>query len=62
MGSLLSENRGAKYLLCVIDVFTKYFWLKHLKDEKAEIVFHGFIKVANKYKCKSNKLWVNLRK
>ena len=24
MGSLSSKNRGVKYLLCVIDVFTKY--------------------------------------
>ena len=24
MGSLFSKNRGVKYLLCVINVFTKY--------------------------------------
>ena len=27
MESLYSKNRGIKYLLCVIDVFTKYAWL-----------------------------------
>ena len=27
MGSLSSSNRGFKYLLCVLDVFTKYAWL-----------------------------------
>ena len=35
MGSLSSKNWGAKYLLCVIDVFTKYAWVKRLKDKKS---------------------------
>ena len=26
MGSLSSKNKNVKYLLCVIDVFTKYVW------------------------------------
>ena len=34
MGSLSSENRAVKYLLCAIDVFTKYAWVKPLKDKK----------------------------
>ena len=34
MGILSSFNRGVKYLLCVIDVFTKYTWFKALKDKK----------------------------
>ena len=33
MGSLFSENRNVKYLLCVIDVFVKYAWIKPLKDK-----------------------------
>ena len=28
MWSLSSKNRGVKFLLCAIDVFTKYPWLK----------------------------------
>ena len=28
MGSLSSKNRSVKYLLCVIDIFTKYSWIK----------------------------------
>ena len=35
MGSLSSKNRGIKYLLCVIEVFAKYAWVKPLKDKKA---------------------------
>ena len=34
MGSLFSKNKNGKYLLCVIDVFTKYAWVKPLKDKK----------------------------
>ena len=32
MGLLSSKNRGAKYLLSVIHVFTKYAWVKPLTD------------------------------
>ena len=31
MGSLSSKNKNVKYVLCVIDVFTKYAWVKPLK-------------------------------
>ena len=32
--SLSSKNKNVKYLLCIIDVFTKYAWVKPLKDKK----------------------------
>ena len=32
MGSFSSRKQGMKHLLCVIDVFTKYAWVKLLKD------------------------------
>ena len=48
MGLLSSKNRGVRYLLCVIDVFTKYAWLKTLKDKKAKTVLHVFIEIVNK--------------
>ena len=34
MGSLSSKNKNVKYLLCVIDIFTKFPWVKALKDKK----------------------------
>ena len=34
MGSLSSKNKNVKYLIRVIDVFTKYAWVKPLKDKK----------------------------
>ena len=43
MGSLSSHSRSAKYLLCVIDVFTKYAWVKPLKDKKAKTDLFMFL-------------------
>ena len=34
MRPLSSENKNVKYFLCVLDVFTKYAWVKPLKDKK----------------------------
>ena len=34
MRSLSSKNKYVTYLFCVIDAFTKYAWVKPLKDEK----------------------------
>ena len=31
----------------MIDVFTKYAWVKPLKDKKSKTVFNGFIKIVN---------------
>ena len=31
MESLSSKNKNLKYLICLIDVFTKYAWVKSLK-------------------------------
>ena len=47
MGSLSSKNRNIKYLLCVIDVFTKYAWVKPLKDKKGKIILNAFIEIVN---------------
>ena len=47
MGSSSSENWGVKYLFCVIDVVTKYAWVKALKDKRAKTVCHGFIGIVS---------------
>ena len=59
MESLSSKNRGVKYLLCVVDVFTKYAWIKPLKDKKAKTVLHDFIEIVDQFNCKANKLWAD---
>ena len=59
MGSLSSKNQDVKYLLYMINAFTKYGWVKPLKDRKAKAVLNGFIKIVNEFNRKSNKLWVD---
>ena len=57
--SLCSKHKNVKYLLCVIDVFTKYAWVKSLKDEKGKTVLNPFIEIINECNSKPNKLCVD---
>ena len=34
MQSLSKYNKGIKYLLCVIDLFSKYIWVTPIEDKK----------------------------
>ena len=59
MGSLSSKNKNVKYLLCVINMFTKCVWVKTLKYKNSKAVINVFIKTVNKLNRKPNKLWVD---
>ena len=54
---MLFKNKNARYLLCIIDVFTKYAWVKPLKVKKVKTVLKVFIEIANESNRKPNKLW-----
>ena len=56
---LSSKNKYVKYLLCVIDVFTKYAWVKPFKDKKGKTVLNVFIEIVNESNHKPNKLWAD---
>ena len=45
MQSLSKYNKGIKYLLCVIDVFTKYACVVPLKDKKGITITNAFQKI-----------------
>ena len=64
MASLSTKNGIIKYLLCVIDVFSKYAWvnLQPLKHKKAKTVIHAFYERVNESKRKPNTLWVDQKK
>ena len=51
MESSSSVNKHVKYLLCVIDVFSKYEWVTLLKDKKGKTVLNGFIEIVNEFNC-----------
>ena len=52
-------NKGVKYLLTVIDVFSKYGWIVPLKDKKTESVSSAFDRIFKKSKGKPEKLWTD---
>ena len=54
-----SKNKNVKYVLCDMDVFTKYAWSKPLKDKKGKTVVNAFIKIVIESNRKQNKLWVD---
>ena len=54
---LLSRfNKGSKFLLCVIDIFSKYAWVVTLKDKKGVIITNAFQKILNDSNRKPNKI------
>ena len=44
MQSLSKYNKGIKYLLCVIDLFSKYAWVISIKDKKGTSIVNAFKK------------------
>ena len=58
--SLISKsNKGIKYLLCVIDLFSRYSWVIPLKNKKVDSIVEGFKKILNNSNRKPNKIWVD---
>ena len=52
-------NKGIRYLLCVIDLFSKYVWVVPVKDKKGVIIVHAFQKILDSSKRKPKKIWVD---
>ena len=38
-------NKGFRFLLCVIDIFSKYAWVVPLKDKKGVSIANAFQKI-----------------
>ena len=43
--SFSDENDGYKYLLCVIDIFSRFAWIEVMKDKKADSIVSAFNKI-----------------
>ena len=57
---LLSKfNKIFRFLLCVIDIFSKYAWVIPLKDKKGISIVNAFQKLLKESNRKPNKLWVD---
>ena len=52
-------NKGFRFLLCVIDVFSKYAWVVPLKGKQGIKIVNAFQKIWNQSGWKPNKIWVD---
>ena len=52
-------NKGFRFLLCVMDTFSKYAWVVPLKDKKGVGIVNAFQKVLKQSNRKPNKIWVD---
>ena len=50
-------DKGFRFLLCVIDIFSKYAWVVPLKDKKGVSIVDAFQKILDKSGHKLNKIW-----
>ena len=59
MQSLSRKNKGIKYLLCVIDLYSKYAFVIPLKDKKGISIVNAFDKIIKQSNRKPSKIWVD---
>ena len=52
-------NKGFRFLLCVIDIFSKYAWAVPLKNKKRITITNAFQKTLKEFNRKPNKIWVD---
>ena len=52
-------NKGICFLLCFIDIFSKYAGVIPLKDKKGITITNAFQTILNESNCKPNKIWVD---
>ena len=52
-------NKGIRYRLCAIDLFSKYAFVVPLKDKQGVSIVNVFQKILNNSKRKANKIWVD---
>ena len=58
MQSLSKKNKGIKYLLCAIDLYSKYAFVISLKDKKGISITNAFDKIIKQSK---RKIWVKYK-
>ena len=49
-------NKGFRFLLCVIDIYSKYTWVVPLKDKKGGNIVNAFQSILKKSHRKPNKI------
>ena len=59
MQSLSRKNKCMKFLLCAIDLYSKYAFVISLKDKKGISIVNAFNKIIKQSNRKPNKIWVD---
>ena len=59
MQLISKHNKGIRYLLCVIDLFSKYAWVVSLKDKKCVTITNAFQSILKTSNRKPKKIWVD---
>ena len=59
MKLLSKQNKSIKYLLCAVDLFSKYAFVVPLKDKKGISITNAFNKIIKQSNRKPNKIWVD---
>ena len=60
MQSVSKKDKGIKYLLCAIDLYSKYAFVVPLKDKKGISIVNAFNKIIKQSNsAKPNKIWVD---
>ena len=59
MQSLSKQNKGINYLLCAVDLYSKYAFVVSLKDKKGISIVNAFNKIIKQSNRKPNKIWVD---
>ena len=59
MQLLIKYNKGIRFLLCVIDISSKYAWVVPLKDKKGISIVKAFQIILKQSNGKPNKIWVD---
>ena len=54
-------KKGFRFLLCVIDIYSKYVWVMPLKDKKGITITNAFQKKLKESNSTPNKIWVDKR-
>ena len=52
-------NKRFRFLLCVIDVFSKFAWVILLRNKKGVSIVDAFQQILDDSDRKPNKIWVN---
>ena len=50
-------NKGFRFLLCAIDIYSKHAWVITLKDKKGITISNAFQKNLKESNCKPNRIW-----